>query len=119
MVFTAFKLIISAIIIAFSSWLAGKKPELAGFIVALPLVTLLVLPLSYAEYQNPENAAVFAKSIFLAIPLTLTFFIPFLAANKIMPLVPSAWGFWVLYGSGIACLAAAYFTHQYLSKILQ
>ena len=50
MVFTAFKVIMSAAIIAFCSWLSGKKPELAGFITALPLVTMLALPLSFTEY---------------------------------------------------------------------
>jgi len=30
------KILISALLIAFASWLAGKKPVLAGFIIALP-----------------------------------------------------------------------------------
>ena len=118
MAFTIFKLVVSASVIAFASWLSGKKPELAGFIIALPLLTMLVLPLSYAEYQNPENAIVFAKSIFLAVPLSLTFFLPFLVAHKIMPLFPPALGFWAVYASGIACIACAYFIHHHLTKLL-
>lgn len=108
MFFAAFKIAVSAMVIAFASWLSGKKPELAGFIVALPLVTLLALPFSYLEYQNPENSARFAQSIFAAVPLTLFFFIPFLLAAKI------PFGFWGLYVAGLILLIAAYFIHRWV-----
>ena len=35
MPFTVFKLFLSAAVIAFSSWLAKQRPELAGFIINL------------------------------------------------------------------------------------
>jgi len=35
------KVFAAALIIAFTSWLSGKKPELAGFIIALPMVSIL------------------------------------------------------------------------------
>lgn len=69
-----FKMCLSAGVIAFASWLSGKRPELAGFIIALPLVTLLVLPFSFMEYQDAEKTVRFAQSIFIAIPLSLLFF---------------------------------------------
>jgi len=112
MLFTAFKVAFSATMIAFASWLAGKKPELAGFIIALPLVTLLVLPLSYIEYQDPANSVRFAKSIFAAIPLTMLFFVPFLMAAKL------DFGFWALYAAGIALLVAGYFIHQWILTLI-
>ena len=108
MVFFVFKITVSAMIIAFTSWLAGKRPELAGFIIALPLVTLLVLPFNYAEYQDAANTAQFARSIFVAVPLSLTFFVPFLFAEKI----PG--GFWILYVSGLGCLTLSYFLHRFI-----
>ena len=37
----ALKVIFSGIIIAFASWLSIKKPILAGFIIALPLMSLI------------------------------------------------------------------------------
>ncbi len=104
--------------IAFSSWLAGKRPELAGFILALPIMTLMTLPFNFVEYQNPENTVTFAKSILVAVPLSLTFFIPFLAANKIMALAPEGYGFWLVYFAGILCLTAAYFIHQWITKFI-
>ena len=112
MLFTAIKVCFSACVIAFASWLSGKKPELAGFIVAMPLITLLVLPFSHIEYRDPENSVRFAKSIFAAIPLTLFFFIPFLCALKLQI------GFWWLYGSGLALLILAYFIHQWILTVL-
>lgn len=118
MLFTAFKILFSACIIAFSSWLAGKRPELAGFIIALPLMTLLVLPFNFAEYQDPENTVTFAKSILVAVPLSLTFFIPFLLADKIMAVAPEGFGFWAVYVSGLACLSGAYFLHQWITKLI-
>ncbi len=112
MIFTTFKIMLSAGVIAFASWLAGKKPELAGFIIALPLATLLVLPLNYAEYQDADTAVRFARSILVAVPLSLTFFIPFLFAEKI----PG--GFWALYGLGLCCLTASYFLHRFITAQL-
>lgn len=114
--FTVFKIAVSACVIAFASWLSGKRPDLAGFIIALPLVTLLVLPFSYAEYQSAETSVTFAKSIMLAVPLSLTFFIPFLFARPIMALMPEGFAFWGLYGAGLLCLIASYFIHQYAIK---
>ena len=118
MLFTAFKLIVSASLIAFSSWLAGKRPELAGFIISLPIITLLTLPFNYAEYQDAQNTVTFAKSILVAIPLSLTFFIPFLLADKIIAITPEGYGFWIIYALGMTCLTAAYFIHQWAVKLL-
>ena len=108
----AFKIAISATVIAFASWLSGKRPELAGFIVALPLITLIVLPFSYAEYQDAEKTVRFAQSIFVAVPLSLLFFVPFLLAQKLM------WNFWALYGAGLILLSAGYFAHKFLMSHL-
>jgi len=101
-----FKLAIAAIVISFSSWLSGKKPELAGFIMALPIATLLVLPFSYMEHHDPAVSVKFAQSIFLAVPLSLFFFVPFLFAAKL------GWGFPALYASGLVLLIGAYFIHR-------
>jgi hypothetical protein len=111
MFFLVFKLSVSACLIAFASWLSGKRPELAGFIVALPLMTLLVLPFSQLEFQNTDNSVKFAQSIFVAIPLSMTFFLPFLLAGKLQL------GFWGLYGSGLLCLIAAFFLHRWLLSL--
>jgi hypothetical protein len=47
----AAKLILAATVIGYASWLSDKKPVLAGFIVALPLVSILALLFSYIEHK--------------------------------------------------------------------
>lgn len=108
MIWTVSKILIAGVVISFSSWLAGKKPVLAGFILALPISTLIALAFSQVEHRDPEKSVLFAKSVFYAVPLSLTFFLPFLLADRIrMP-------FWGLYALGIACLVLAYFVHGFI-----
>lgn len=102
------KVVIAGLVISFSSWLANHKPALAGFIIALPLATLLALLFNYSEFSNTEKSAQFAKSIFISIPLSMSFFIPFLFADRFKI------GFWGLYSSGIVLLILAYFLHRFI-----
>jgi hypothetical protein len=111
MFFPAIKIAISACVIAFASWLSNKKPELAGFIIALPLSTMLVLLFSYAEYHDPAASIRFAKSILAAIPMSLLFFVPFLLADRL------PFGFWGIYAAGFILLAIGYFAHGFLMKL--
>jgi hypothetical protein len=104
------KIAISACMIAFASWLSVKKPELAGFIIALPISSMLVLAFSYAEYKDPEASVKFAQSILAAIPLSLLFFVPFLFAKKI------PFGYWGVYAAGVILLTAGYFIHVFIMK---
>jgi hypothetical protein len=105
-------LAISASVISFSVWLAGRFPALAGFIVSLPISTLLVLALNQIQHGNAGNSVALAKSIFLAVPLTLVFFVPFLVSER--------WklSFWTCYASGIVLLFGAYLVHRVMIKSL-
>src|SRR5690606_29070293 len=100
------KFALAAAVIAFASWLSKSRPELAGFIVALPLTTLLALLFSYGEYKDSATSVAFAKSIFAGIPVSLLFFLPFLMADRLQ--LP----FWACYISGVALLVAGYFLHR-------
>ena len=104
------KTIISAVVIAFASWLAGKKPVLSGFIIALPLTSMLAIFFSYWQYKDMTKTSQFAESIFVAVPLSLTFFVPFLL-NKWLKM-----DFAMTYALAIGCLALAYFFHQMIFK---
>ncbi len=105
-------LIISASAISLCVWLAGKSPGLAGFIISLPLSTLLVLALNQVQHGESGNGVALAKSVFIAVPASLVFFIPFLLSERWK--IP----FWVCYGSGIALLGVAFFVHRYLFSLL-
>ncbi|MDP7320792.1 MAG: hypothetical protein QF441_09305 [Bacteriovoracaceae bacterium] len=102
------KVLLAAIIISFVSWLSGKKTTLAGFLTALPLTTLLALAFSQFEWKNSAQSVAYAKSIFVAIPVSLLFFVPFLLAQKLNL------SFWSCYGLGLILLGIGYFIHNYI-----
>ena len=98
-------------IITFASWLAGRKPVLAGFIIALPLMSMLSILFSYLQYKDMEKINKFSLSILLAVPLSLAFFVPFVL-NRWFKM-----HFALTYFLGISCLALAYFIHSLIFRI--
>ncbi len=104
------KVLLSSVILVGASWLAGKNSVLAGFIIALPLMSMLAILFSYVQYRDMGKINEFAVSILVAVPLSLTFFIPFVF-NKWLKL-----NFTVTYLSGIACLFVAYLIHSFIFK---
>jgi hypothetical protein len=110
--FFLFKVILSGCIIALASKLASKDSVLAGFLVALPLVSMLSILFAYGENHDMNKVNQFAGSILLAVPLSLTFFIPFLL-NRWLKM--SFFGTYVL---GLVCLTVAYLAHRLIFKAL-
>lgn len=106
------KIALSAVLISFVSWLSGKKTGLAGFLTALPLTTLLALAFSQMEWGDAKQSVEYAKSVFVAIPVSLLFFVPFLFAQKFNL------GFWSCYFGGIALLGAGYIIHSWMYKFI-
>lgn len=104
------KTILSAVIISFASWLAGRKPILAGFIIALPLMSMLSILFAYLEYKDMSKVNQFADSILVAVPLSLSFFIPFFL-NKWLKL-----NFAMTYGLALLFITLAYFIHRIIFK---
>jgi hypothetical protein len=103
---------LAALVIAFASWLSGKKPELSGFIIALPIASIIAIAFSYMEHKNTENTVLFAKSILIGVPVSYLFFVPFFFAKNFNM------NFWMIYGLGIILLIVGYFVHKYLTSIL-
>ena len=100
------KILFASALISFCSWLSGKKPELAGFIIALPIASIIAIIFSYYEHKNLENTIIFAKSILIAIPASYLFFLPFFWGDKL------GVNFWVLIILGIILLIVGYFFHK-------
>ena len=111
MIFLA-KVLLAALIIAFASWLSGKKPELSGFIIALPIASIIAIAFSYLEHKNTENTVIFAKSILVGIPVSYLFFLPFFFAKNFNM------NFWLIYGLGIILLLIGYFVHKYITSLI-
>jgi hypothetical protein len=106
------KVTTAALVIAFASWLSGKKPETAGFIIALPIASLLALAFSYFEYRDPSASIIFAKSILVGVPVSYLFFLPFFFADKLGN------SFWLSYVTGLVLLGAGFFIHRYIMAAL-
>lgn len=102
----------AALVIAFVSWLSGRNPILSGLIAAMPLSTMLILPLSQAQHGDAENTVLLAKSIFLATPVALLFFVPFLLAERL------ALPFWKLYAMGVGLLLAGFWLYRLATRML-
>lgn len=99
-------ILLAATSVALASWLSRRFPIVAGFIVALPLNTLMVLPLSYVQHGDAGNTMLLAKSIFIAVPVTLVFFLPFLFAERL------GLSFWQAYALACATLCVGFFVHR-------
>ena len=112
MLFFLLKVIGAGIIIAFSSWLAGQSPKLAGFIISLPLVSLIAILFSYYEHNDTEKTIMFTKSIFIAVPASYLFFLPFFFAKSLNM------NFAIIYASGLLLLVAGYFIHKYIINFI-
>ncbi len=112
MLYFFLKALASGFIISFASWLSLKKPALAGFIIAMPLISMIAISFSYHEHKNFEQTILFAKSILLAIPVSLAFFVPFFLSKS--------WGlnFLSTYLLGLFLLIIGYFIHKFITDLL-
>lgn len=106
------KLVISATIIAGASSLSTRQPVLAGYLTALPLVSILALTFAYLQNGNGEATSRYAVSILAAIPASLLFFVPFLFYGR---LKGSLW--WYL-AAGIALLYLGSFLQRAIASRL-
>ena len=107
-----FKIVAAGLIVAFSSWLSGQNPKLAGFIIALPLVSLIAILFSYYEHNDTEKTVMFTKSIFIAVPASYLFFVPFFFAKSFNM------NFFIIYIAGLVFLIGGYFIHRYIVNFL-
>ena len=107
-----FKVFFSGLLIAFASWLSVKKPVLAGFIIALPLMSLISIFFSYLEHKDMDKTVTFSKSILVGVPASLTFFIPFFFAKQF------GFSFFTTYFIGIIFLIFGFFTHKFIMNYL-
>ncbi len=107
------KILVAAVLIALASSVAGRKPVLAGFIIALPLTSMIAILFAYVEHQDMLKINKFTTSIVAAVPLSMLFFIPFIC-HKWLKL-----NFVASFLMGTALLAAGYLIHTYLFKMFQ
>ncbi len=104
--------VVSSLVISLAAWLSGRVPTIAGFMVAMPLATMIVLPLAWFQHGEAGNTVLLARSIFIAIPVSLLFFVPFLLSERL------GLGFWQAYALGCAVLPLGFLAHQAVARHL-
>ncbi len=100
------KTVFSALLIAGLSTLGTRFPVLAGFFVALPLTSILVLSFTYAQSGDGGQVAKLALSVLSAIPVSMLFFVPFLFYSRFKG------SFWLYVLAGVVLLYAGFFVHR-------
>lgn len=85
---------------------------MAGFIIALPIASLLALVFTYLEHRDAEASITFAKSILVGVPVSYLFFVPFFFADKLGN------SFWLSYLTGLILLVLGFFVHRYIMASL-
>ena len=108
----ALKALLAGLIIAFSSWLAGQNPRMAGFIIALPMASLIAIAFVYFEHNSVEKTVLYAKSILIAVPVSYLFFLPFFFAKSFNM------NFFLIYGTGLGFIVVGFFIHKYITNFL-
>lgn len=103
---------LSALGISLVLWISKSNPSLAGFVASLPLSTLIILAFSRLQGAETQSTYTLAKSIFIGIPSTLVFFVPFLLADRLRL------SFWTCYFSGFALLGLGFFVHRFFIGLL-
>jgi len=64
--------------------------------------------LAYLQHRDPASVFQMARSILVALPITLLFFIPFLMRDR--------FSFWGAYALGCALLPLGYFVHRAIMR---
>ncbi|OGI50552.1 MAG: hypothetical protein A3E57_02005 [Candidatus Muproteobacteria bacterium RIFCSPHIGHO2_12_FULL_60_33] len=76
------KVLISAVIIGVATEVAKRYPFWGAVIIALPLTSILAMGWLYAETSDNVLVTKFARDIFLVVPVSLVFFVPFLLETR-------------------------------------
>jgi len=95
------KVIVSAVVIALASEVAKRDAFWGALLIALPLASILAISWLYVETRDNTLVTRFARDIFLLVPVSLLFFVPFLLETK------TRLGFIANLSLGIVLLAIA------------
>ncbi len=95
------KVLVSALAIAAATEVAKRNPFWGALLIALPLTSVLAMSWLYAETRDNQLLTQFARDIFVLVPVSLVFFLPFWLEKK------TQFGFIANMALGLALLAAA------------
>jgi hypothetical protein len=87
--------VIAGAIVVSVSLLANRNPRLGGFLLTLPLVSILAFTVSWQQKNDLPAISQLARETLVLVPLGLPFFVPLAFADKL------GLGFWAAFGSGL------------------
>ena len=76
------KVFVSALVIAAAVEVAKRDPYWGAVIIALPLTSVLAMSWLYLDTRDNVLLTRFARDIFLIVPVSLVFFLPFLLETR-------------------------------------
>ncbi|TAM43585.1 MAG: DUF3147 family protein [Gammaproteobacteria bacterium] len=95
------KVAVSALVIVAATEVAKRSPFWGALLIALPLTSVLAMSWLYAETRDNALLTQFARDIFVLVPVSLVFFLPFWLEKK------TQFGFLANMALGLVLLAAA------------
>ncbi len=95
------KVLVSALVIAAATEVAKRHPFWGAVIIALPLTSILAMSWLYVDTRDNQLLTQFAKDVFVIVPVSLVFFLPFWLEKK------TQFGFPANLLLGLALLALA------------
>lgn len=92
--------IIAAVVIVAATEFGRRSPRLGGFILSLPLVSMLAMLMSWFRDHDIVAVSRFARETLVFVVCGLPFFVPLAFAPQL------GLGFWAAMGAGTALAAA-------------
>ena len=88
--------VIAGLIVMGVSALANRSPRLGGFLLTLPLVSIMAFIAAWAQNRDVAPISRLARETLVLVPLGLPFFVPLALANRL------GLGFWPAFAAGLA-----------------
>jgi hypothetical protein len=88
--------VIAGLIVIAVSAVANRSPRLGGFLLTLPLVSIMAFIAAWAQNRDVTPISRLARETLVLVPLGLPFFVPLAFANRF------GLGFWPAFAAGLA-----------------
>ena len=87
--------LIAGLVVVSVSLLSNRSPRLGGFLLTLPLVSILSFISAWSQDHDSSRVERLARETLVLVPLGLPFFVPLAFAQRL------GLGFWSAFGSGL------------------
>lgn len=111
LLWTLFRALVIAIVVATVGELSKNSPRLAALILSLPVITILAFVMSWLQHHDAAVIATLAKETLILVVLGLPLFLPLIYCDRLgigfwgamtcgIALATIAMGLWLRFGPG-------------------